>query len=378
MLLTQNIIRTIIMTAVIIGLCSCCKMQHEQGSVKPEWYADIPTFESPEIFYDGLPNMPQCGDLIIAHTTIYDGGFWLEDNRLCAIDVKSGNTVWYFPADLATRHNCSFNAEGYTYEDKLVFQYRKTEGLDNSSHTTVCLNAKSGKVIWELEKNSVSWDRINKDVVGYENYCFFVHGENEVCRVDLSNDDIETFYDADSLHISGINLSDKYLVVSCDIPTGEEFQDNRYCLVLDRNTGALIIPPVLVGSGDIRCKGMIYGDVLYATLDTEITAIDVRGNRKLWERSDYWAYFMEDMYLYGDVLLKCCAYATVGYNKNNGEIIYDYRDYGSWYTTVHQGYAYLVSLKDELDIIDIATGQKVSKILCPDREAGFIGSYPMI
>ena len=102
-------VSTINKIAISILICSCCKMQHEQGSVKPEWYADIPTFESPEIFYDGLPNIPQCGDLLIAHTTIRDDGFMAEDNRLCAININTREASWYFPGNLEEKHYAHFD-----------------------------------------------------------------------------------------------------------------------------------------------------------------------------------------------------------------------------------------------------------------------------
>ena len=94
-------------------LYSCCRMPYEQGSLQPEWETVIPTGTSGEIFYEGLPNMPKSGDIIVAHTTLRDEGFLAEDNRLCAIDVNTGNVAWYFPANQNEKHNCFFNAKGY-------------------------------------------------------------------------------------------------------------------------------------------------------------------------------------------------------------------------------------------------------------------------
>ena len=41
-------------------------------------------------------------------------------------------------------------------------------------------------------------------------------------------------------------------------------------------------------------------------------------------------------------------------------------------------YAYLVNRRNEIDIIDVETGTKLDKIVCPYGEIGFFGSYPVI
>lgn len=372
----QKIISAII---CFMGLCSCCKMRHEQGSPRPEWSFAIPTYESEEIFYDGLPNLPRNKDIILAHTTIYDGGFLQEDNRLCAIDLNSESIVWYFPADLAARHCYFFDAKGYAYNDRFVFQYEKYEDGDVLSdiHTTVCLDARNGGIIWEHGGRS-DMDSINKDVVGEGSDCFFVQGSNLICKADLSNDVVETFFDADSLHVDGLNLCGDYLIVSCCIRLhNEQFEQENYCIILDKGTAEMVIPPVYIGVARVRCHGLIEDGILYANMDRNITAIDIRTGEKLWERYDEWAYILVDMYVYKDVLLKCAINATVAYDKKTGEILYDFQNYGSWFTTVHNGYAYLLNRKDILDVFDVSTGKMLDHLACP-AGGDFFGSYPVI
>ena len=81
-------------------------MQYEQGSLQPEWSARIPTFESSDIYYPGILNLPKSGDIMVVPTTIYDGGFMWEDNRLCGVDLKTGDVKWCFPSDLDNRRYC--------------------------------------------------------------------------------------------------------------------------------------------------------------------------------------------------------------------------------------------------------------------------------
>ena len=112
-----------LLSCALVVLCSCCKTQRGQGSLRPEWSARIPTYDSPEIFYPGILNLPKSGDIMVLPTTIYDGGFMWEDNRLCGMDLKTGEVKWYFPSDLDNRRYCHFDSKGYEYHGKLVFQY---------------------------------------------------------------------------------------------------------------------------------------------------------------------------------------------------------------------------------------------------------------
>lgn len=371
----------------LMCVCSCCKIQlcsfsmiqQGRGLMQLERSYAIPTFESEEIFYDGLPNLPRCGDIIVAHTTIYDGGFQYEDNRLCALNLQSGDIEWYFPADPAVRSCCHFDGKGYAYNDRVVFQY--SENWDgepfSDMHRTVCLDAENGEIIWERDGVS-EMDSINKDVVGEGSDCFFVQGSNLICKVDMSSDVVETFFDADSLHVDGLSLCGDYLIVSCSIRLhNEQFEQENYCIILDKGTAEMVIPPVYIGVATVRCHGLIEDGILYANMDRYISAIDIRNGEKLWERYDEWAYILVDMYVYKDVLLKCAVNATVGYDKRTGEILYDFQNYGSWFTTVHKGYAYLLNRKDNLDVFDVLTGKKMDHVVCPDG-GDFFGSYPMV
>ena len=109
--------------SLLLVLSSCCKLRRGEGGLQPEWEACIPTGSSKVIFYDGLKTLPKYKDFIIAHTTVYDGGFNFEDNRLCAVNLKTGLVEWYFLGNLDERHYCHFGGRGYLYKNKLVFQY---------------------------------------------------------------------------------------------------------------------------------------------------------------------------------------------------------------------------------------------------------------
>ena len=127
-------------------------------------------------------------------------------------------------------------------------------------------------------------------------------------------------------------------------------------------------------------RGIISGNVLYADSETFITAVDIHSGKMIWERDDSWAYTPMDMYVCGNVLLKCAGNAIAGYDINTGSILYEYRNYGTWQTSVDKKIAYIVNRKQDIDIIDVQSGEFLTKIVCPYQSNGelFSGSYPVI
>ena len=357
---------------------SCCKVSYKEGTLQPEWTVEIPTGTSGEIFYDGIPNMPKYGDLIIAHTTIADEGLFAEDNRLCAINVKTGKIEWYYPSDLEERHYAHFDAKGYLFKNKLIFQYSKDYKTFSERwyRTTVCLNVEDGSVLWEKEGRTT-----NKDIpsVGRNHECFFVPDSCHVYKANLETNQIEQFYNTGNkdIVINDISLSGDYLVLSCYSHSTEEYQFETYVTILDITTGDVIFDRHL-GISDVPSHSCLENGRLYANRETYLAAIDIHTGETLWERDDYWTYTLFDLHLYKDVLLKCAGNATTAYDKNTGEILYDYRNYGSWYSSLHGKYVYLVNRKCKIDIIDIETGTKLDQIVCPYGRQGFFGSYPVI
>lgn len=370
-----------ILLFVGIVIASCCKPQSNNGSIMPEWEAAIPTGSAPFIYYDGLPNLPKYKNRIIAHTSIYDGGLGVEDNRLCAVDLSSGKVLWFFPSNINERYFCHFDGKGYINGSKLVFQYQKDGRTYESSknHLTVCVDANTGSVIWEKEGKSGYNSIINKSVVGDASDCFFVQDSSVICKADLNNDSVKVFYDADTLQINELILTDSWLALSCSVKAKENYKYNTYALVLDKTTGEEVVFCRL-NTNSILANCFISNGVLYGNASTFIKAVDLTTKEVLWERDDPWAYIYVGMFEYNGVLLKCSENATTAYDVQTGEVLYYYDNYGSWGATVDGPYAYLVNRKKNIDVIEILTGKKLDTIKCKYADNGelFSGSLPTI
>ena len=361
-----------------IMLCSCCKLQHEQGSLKPEWSAQIPTFESPEIFYPGILNLPKSGDIMVLPTTIYDGGFMWEDNRLCGMDLKTGEVKWYFPSDLDNRRYCHFDSKGYEYHGKLVFQYATNYNENIFLHSTVCLDMQTGAVLWKKDyKVSPS----NRPVIGSGKDCYFVQDSCRICRVDMSNDQISDFYYTgdDELQINDLQLCNDLMVISCFSESEvEEFQDETYVIIVDMETGTEIFRKYL-GRYPVPAHSFLEGNIIYSNLERKIMAIDMKTGDIIWEHYELCTYGFQDLCISNDVLMSCCINATAGYNKKTGEMLYLFDNYGSYHVTQAGKYAYFINRKAKLDILDIETGERLDYVECPENgPANFWLTYPTI
>ena len=65
-------------------------------------------------------------------------------------------------------------------------------------------------------------------------------------------------------------------------------------------------------------NGIIQDGILYANVDTYITAVDIKTGQQLWERDDPEAYILGDLIVYNGVVLKCGGNSTYGYNAQTG------------------------------------------------------------
>ena len=130
----------------------------------------------------------------------------------------------------------------------------------------------------------------------------------------------------------------------------------------------------------MRASGFEKDNVVYCDIDTYLTAIDIKTDSQLWERDDKWAYTAKDIYEYNGVLLKCGVNATTGYDAKTGAVLYNYDNYGSYDTTQDGKYAYIVTRKQNVDIINIETGDILDVVKCKyaGNDEYFSGSCPTI
>lgn len=385
--MTNRLILTTI--SLLIVLSSCCKLRHGEGSLQPEWETRIPTGNSKFIFYDGLKTLPKYKDVIIAHTTIYDGGFNFEDNRLCAVSLKTGLVEWHFPENLEERHYCHFGGEGYLYKNKLVFQYQKDARTYDSRDfiTTVCIDLDTRETLWE--KTATTKYRFCSDAIGIDGICYFLSGDNELHCADLIEDKISVLLKLPGEYLHRVfHTSDGRLLLfsfqRLPVPPDGYYYINKV-RILDRRTGEVkyirpVLPPEGSWSRRMRASGFEKDGVIYCDIDTYFTAIDIKSDSPLWERDDNWAYSAKYIHEHSGVLLKCGGNATTGYDAKTGAVLYNYDNYGSTYASQDGRYAYLLSRKGVIDVIDIKSGAKLDFIKCKysDRGESFFGSCPTI
>lgn len=366
-----------IIISVLCLLCSCCK---DDLSVAPDKRISIYNGDSYYIYYDGLKVLPKYRNQLISHTTFRIDDW--DDDRLCAINLETGKADWYFPSDLSKAYKCAFDGFSYIYENYIVFKY-----IENFPHNlygkVVCMNLDTHDIIWERQESEMDI-RSGNDIIGLDEYCYFVENR-KILRTNVRTGETKSLYSTTDNQISQLSLIGDENILFFEFKTvylNEEKSD--YCnkisaAILDKSSGRelfrhQIVPLEGTTAQYSSGKGLIRNAILYANIDTYITAIDTKTGQQLWERDDPEAYILQDLIIHNDVVLKCGINATYGYDALTGKLLYKYDNFGSRYTTKHGKYAYLITRSDWLAVIDIATGHIHKRIDCPDEM--FFGSYP--
>ena len=392
---------TISVIALVLMGYACCKPQDKQDGLQPNWEINIPTGSSDDIFYDGLQNLHFYNDWIIAHTTVADDGIFREDNRLCAINVKTEKVDWYFPANIEEKGYAHFGGKGYLYRNKLFFRYIKDyKETSESNLTTVCLDLNSQKVVWENTEDRDLSQRgrglgNGVSVVGVDNRCFFVQNEKELYCYNLNNDSCEKIfaYDGDEQFIGSLLLDENkdLLILFCyDFQKDEEdysFKNNIHILRLNSFNEIYvkgISPPKGSYSNHFGATGVEKNGVIYVGIDRYLAALDWQNDKLLWEREDeveVESYVKQDLYVRNQTLITCCVNATLGYDISTGSIKYYYNNHGSHHATFDGPYAYMARMNGKMEIIEVETGKILDTVVSPgynNTNGGFFGSYPTL
>ena len=360
----------------LLTSCSCSKI--DTFGVSPESRLAINKGESAYVYSEGLQYLPKYGNTIIAHTSLLIDNDKVEDDRLCAINLKTGKEVWLFPDNKNTHFGYTFNGFSYIYNNYLVFKYLKNCG-DIKQYTILCLDLDTGNVIWErseLLNNYGSYISVH----GWRNYVIFTENNKRIYRLDIGTKEVTLLYEASEAEICHFKIDKDNLLFFEDtkILLSDEYMDYYYqneAVILNLETEEEVFRyRIEPNMGRYIGNGILQDGILYANVDTYLTAVDVETGRQLWERNDPEAYILEDLIVYNGVVLKCGGNSTYGYNAQTGELLYKYDNFGSHYTTRHGKYAYMVTNAGWLAVIDIATGRIDKRIDCPDEM--FFGSYP--
>ena len=112
-------------SVLLIFCVSCCK---ENVEVTPDKTITIDKGNCQYVYSEGLQNLPKYKNQIIAHTSFLLDNW--DDDRLCAINLKTGKADWYFPKDLSKAYKCAFDGFSYIYENKLVLQKNLTRHFE--------------------------------------------------------------------------------------------------------------------------------------------------------------------------------------------------------------------------------------------------------
>lgn len=380
---TERLIQKLMIS--VVALCSISSCSWIRGLLKYDYAAEGALLEwefliPPPSFIigSGIPNLPKHNDVIIAHTTIQFNLTGKTDNRLFGINERTDEILWYFPADLSVPECCDFDANGYQYDGKIVFRYRKRYALNGTQSiiSTVCLDIETGDVLWE-HTDSQHLRFSTKDVIGLGSTCYYVENGSSIYKLDMTSMETSYLCTFEGKNIYSLCLtSDNRILVLCP-EEDDMYNIANHIFIIDRESADIYYEDTFANDSSYssafeRPAGVTeHNGFLYLLQDLDVTAVDISTGELKWKQQRDGTYHFPWVGLVctDDILFVLINNELIAYNPITGEELYTTRD------TV--GGAKKIIVRDNLvflcdgwiDVLDYNTGAIVDKLRCK-REMG--------
>lgn len=375
----------IVVVFILLG-CSCTPTPIlEVEGIKPLWSTKLPGKAG--IYNYGLIGLPAFNGKILFHSTYFtniDG----EDNRIHALDMKTGEIIWTSPEKYKKENSMFFGGVPFLSNEYMVTKMPKS-GITLPYDRLICVNMNTGIEVWNKSfKESNSYNVNYDDIVGSNSEFYFfqqtntnpvlykgdvISGEvsillniyatptNNYCRTTselllYKNKDINKDYifigglestientDEYSVYLLKINITKGYLEDKIEI-----FKSSEYDFPINHNF--LVGHKIYFAAGRMSCCYNI-------TLNT------IDWTYKSTESYNYMTnnVVVDDniVFLYGDN-------RYVGLNAKTGEKLYQ-GNIQCGNANAFNGYVYIIARDAKLYIVDIKTGKTLHRIICPEE-----------
>lgn len=119
----------------------------ETPSTAVKWLTLLPGKAG--IYNDGLIGLPVYDSKIIFHSTYFSSST-LEDNRLHALDMETGELIWTYPAEYNGEDPHFFWGVPYLYNEYLITKMPTFGSLSDSDYL-LCIDIKTGTGKWKFK-----------------------------------------------------------------------------------------------------------------------------------------------------------------------------------------------------------------------------------
>lgn len=288
-----------IILTISIGGASCTadltqvnENQHESGD-KPLWVVRLPG--NAGIYNDGLIGLPVIGEKVVFHSTIQTSKQY-EDNRLHAIDIRSGELIWTFPKTFNPLDSYFFEGKPYVFGNLLVTKMGAfSPYCDHDRILVLDLSPGIQRNLIHLSPELSNY--ATRDMAGDGTTAWFVQESKHstlIYSINLNTADTVRIANLISSHSEGrVELSSRELnsysykgTTHLLLALSEYWPDTTllYAVLVDVSTGKLSYKHSLKGDLNFPVNNILLNDsLLFYTSGRMASCVNIFDNKVYWQ-----------------------------------------------------------------------------------------------
>jgi len=383
--MAQNL-KNSLLIAVVILLISCKEIQQppiQREGIQPLWETRLPGKAG--IYHYGLEGLPTYNGNILFHSS-YMFAPAEEDNRIHALNMKTGQIQWTFPLTYVKSKPMVFSSMPYIFNGNLVVKMLACQTFSRNDKI-VCINLNTGMQSWEKELPQEHSLNSRSDIVGVGNKFYFTE-RSETSTIfytgDILTGEITLLKKIDAKAPN--NICEPFgnpVLVNTDsgksylISGGMEKVENIYSInnpsflyVIDLKTNELV--DRIAGEVDESYSFndlFVLNDKLFYTSGRVCACYNFEKMEKEWtyRSAEPFNYMANRLVVSDSIIFLHGPNRFIGLSTKFGTKVFQGDLMSSGGASIANGYVYVISNDSKLYILNAETGKIVQRIVCPEE-----------
>ncbi len=376
----------LLFTLLILLGCSCTPTSiPEVEGIKPIWGTKLPGKAG--VYNAGLIGLPTYDGSILFHSTYFtnlDG----EDNRIHALDLKTGKINWTFPDKYIKENSMFFSGVPFLKDEFLVAKMPKF-GNTLPYDRLICINMNNGKEVWKKSFNETNSYNVNYDnIVGSNSEFYFfqqTHTNAVLYKGNIISGDISIILNIHATPPNNYCRTSSELILYKNTDNNKDYiyigglestidNTDDYCLYLYKIniTNRIVEDKIeIFKSSDYDFpinQNIIMGNKIFFTAGRMSSCFNISSNTLEWtyKSTESYNYMTNKVVVNNGVVFLYGDNRFVGLDANTGEKLYQ-GDIQCGNANAFNGYVYVIARDAKLYILNIKTGKTLHRIVCPEK-----------
>jgi outer membrane protein assembly factor BamB len=389
----MNMVRFLIYASKILVLflllgCSCTPTPSPDikvEGIQPVWSTKL--LGKAGIYNYGLIGLPIFNGKILFHST-YFTNIDAEDNRIHALDMKTGEIGWTFPEKYKKENSMFFGGVPYLFNEYIVTKMPKS-GITLPYDRLICINMNTGNEVWKKSFNESNSFNVNYDNIVGKNSEFYFFQQTYTNAVlykgDVITGDISILL---NIHATPPN---NYCRTSSELILYKNTENNKdyiyfgglESIIDDSDEYSLYLYKINITNKIVEDKieifkssdydfpinhNILVENKIFFTAGRMASCYNISSNTIEWtyKSTESYNYMTNNVVVNEGVVFLYGDNRYVGLDANTGEKLYQ-GDIQCGNANAFNGYVYVIARDAKLYILDIKTGKTLHRIICPEE-----------